>query len=148
MRIPRPSLDLLVPPVVALQAICTPCVIGIAVAHPATGSLVLVAHVLSFAALMLASGLHWRLGHWATVCVALCLCAAAAVISTTRSGLPWFVGAPVLATMLSASALIVGLALRQRRLPPVHCHVCGYDMQRSRAGVCPECGEPYRIDAL
>jgi hypothetical protein len=35
---------------------------------------------------------------------------------------------------------------RSRRFPPGHCGRCGYDLTGNVSGVCPECGQPVRVN--
>jgi hypothetical protein len=37
--------------------------------------------------------------------------------------------------------------LDRRRIPPGHCHKCGYNLTGNVSGRCPECGEPVRLES-
>ena len=60
-----------------------------------------------------------------------------------RPGGRWELTVPVW-MVFCICAVLTAIAFRRSRIPPGHCHKCGYDLAGNVSGRCPECGEVVR----
>lgn len=141
MPAPAIGLERAIPVVLIAQTLCLPCLVGMVIGMPFVGVVTLASFLLAFVLLGLTAGLDVRLGASVWAALALGAVAIGALLwACTVADLPKTLGLPLVGSLALSTVLLTAIHCRRRRLPDVHCPVCGYDLRGTTANACPECG--------